>query len=270
LPWPPSWPPVPAATDPAPEYSATIRTTSYGVPHVVADNFKGAGFGYGYAFAQQNVCLYAEELVTLRGERAQYFGATGGYLGQLGTISGNVDSDFFYKLLMTKAQAERIKAESSQSARDIVTGFAAGYNRYLSDTGAANLPAECRGADWVKPMSEDEAYLRLTQAAIAGSSLNFINSIGNAQPPASTPVGALKSTGSPRSCPVPRQLAAITDGRGPAEPAGPHHRLQRLWPGQGRHAEWQGHRDGQPALPLVGRVAPAPDPSHGAERESTT
>lgn len=169
--------------DPVPEYAATIRTTSYGVPHIVADNFKGAGFGYGYAFAQQNICLYAQELVTLRGERAQYFGATGGYLGQLGTISGNVDSDFFYKLLMTKAQAERLKAESSQSARDIVTGFAAGYNRYLSDTGVANLPTECRGAEWVKPMSEDEAYLRLTQAAIAGSSLNFINSIGAAQPP---------------------------------------------------------------------------------------
>ena len=49
-----------------PEYAATIRTTSYGVPHVLADNFKGAGFGYGYAFAQQNFCLYAEELVTLR------------------------------------------------------------------------------------------------------------------------------------------------------------------------------------------------------------
>ena len=40
------------------------------MPHVVADNFKGAGYGYGYAFAQENICLYAEELVTLHGERA--------------------------------------------------------------------------------------------------------------------------------------------------------------------------------------------------------
>ena len=189
-----------------PEYAATIRTTSYGVPHVLADNFKGAGFGYGYAFAQQNFCLYAEELVTLRGERAQYFGATGGYLGQLGTTSGNVDSDFYYKLLFNKAQADRIKSNSSQAARDIVTGFAAGYNRYLSDTGAANLPAECRSADWVKPMTEDEAYLRLTQAAVAGSSLNFINSIGNAQPPA-TAVASLKSNRREK-LPSARQLAA--------------------------------------------------------------
>ena len=196
-----------SSDSPPPELSATIRTTSYGVPHIVADNFKSAGFGYGYVFAQQNICLYAEELVTLRGERAQYFGATGGYLGQLGTVSGNVDSDFFYKLLMTKAQADRIKAESSQAARDIVVGFAAGYNRYLSDTGVANLPAECKGAEWVKPMSEDEAYLRLTQAAIAGSSLNFINSIGAAQPPATT-VASFKAR--PAKVPSTKQLAEST------------------------------------------------------------
>jgi acyl-homoserine-lactone acylase len=193
--------------DPVPEYAATIRTTAYGVPHVLADNFKGAGYGYGYAFAQQNVCLYAEELVTLRGERAQYFGATGGYLGQLGTISGNVDSDFFYKLLLTKAQADRLRANSSQAAQDIVVGFAAGYNRYLADTGVANLPAECRNADWVKPMSEDEAFLRLTQAAMAGSSMAFINSIGNAGPPGPVAVGALK-TGKRLKLPSAAELAA--------------------------------------------------------------
>ena len=178
--------------DPVPEFAATIRTTAYGVPHVLANDFKGAGYGYGYAFAQQNVCLYAEELVTLRGERAQYFGAAGGYLGQLGTISGNVDSDFFYKLLLTKAQADRVRANSSQAAQDIVVGFAAGYNRYLADTGVANLPAECKNAEWVKPMSEDEAFLRLTQAAMAGSSMAFINSIGNAGPPGPVAVGAVK------------------------------------------------------------------------------
>ncbi len=193
--------------DPVPEYAATIRTTAYGVPHVLADSFKGAGYGYGYAFAQQNVCLYAEELVTLRGERAQYFGATGGYLGQLGTISGNVDSDFFYKLLLTKAQADRLRASSSQAAQDIVVGFAAGYNRYLADTGVANLPAECRNADWVKPMSEDEAFLRLTQAAMAGSSMAFINSIGNAGPPGPVAVGALK-TGKRLKLPSAAELAA--------------------------------------------------------------
>ncbi len=198
--------PEPPPPPPPPEFAATIRTTSFGVPHVLADNFKGAGYGYGHAFAQQNICLYAEELVTLRGERAQYFGASGGYLGQLGTISGNVDSDFFYRLLLNKAQADRIRAASSPAARDIVVGFAAGYNRYLADTGVANLPAECRNAEWVKPMSEDEAFLRLSQAAMAGSSMAFINSIGNAQPPASTPAVA-QAGAAARRLPTAAQLA---------------------------------------------------------------
>ncbi|MCU0923520.1 MAG: penicillin acylase family protein, partial [Burkholderiaceae bacterium] len=80
-------------------YAATVRYTSYGVPHVKADNFNGAGYGYGYAFAKDNVCTFAEVLVTLRGERAQYFGESSSYLGQLGDQWGNLDSDFFYRLL---------------------------------------------------------------------------------------------------------------------------------------------------------------------------
>jgi acyl-homoserine-lactone acylase len=126
---------------PAPELSATIRYTSYNVPHVKADNFKGAGYGYGYAFAKDNVCLFAEELVTIHGERAKVFGEAGGYLGQLGDQWDNVSSDFFYKLLFTPEQAARVKAASGQEAQDITTGFVAGYNRYLSEVGTARLPA---------------------------------------------------------------------------------------------------------------------------------
>ena len=176
-----------------PTYAATIRTTSYGVPHVVADNFKGAGYGYGYAFAQENICLYAEELVTLHGERAKYFGATGGYVGQLGTTTGNVDSDFFYKLIFTADQAAKLKAGSSQAAQDLANGFATGYNRYLKDTGVANLPTACKGAAWVQPMTENDAYLRFSQAAMTGSSMAFINAIGQAQPPAKASAGQVQA-----------------------------------------------------------------------------
>jgi acyl-homoserine-lactone acylase len=176
---PPPTPPAPAAK----AFSASIRTTSYGVPHILADNFKGAGYGYGYAFAKENICLYAEELVTLHGERARYFGAAGGYLGQLGTQSGNLDSDFFYKLIFTPAQAARLKAGSSQEAQDLAVGFVTGYNRYLTETGVANLPSACRNMPWVLPMTESDAYLRFSQAAMTGSSMAFLNAIGAARPP---------------------------------------------------------------------------------------
>jgi acyl-homoserine-lactone acylase len=172
-------------------YSATVRYTSYGVPHVKADNFKGAGYGYGYAFAKDNVCTFAEVLVTLHGERAQHFDEAGGYVGQLGDRWSNVDSDFFYRLLFTSALAERVKAASGTEAQDVTAGFVAGYNRYLREAGTAGLPVECRDKAWVKPMTEADAYLHYMQAAMAGSSMAFINAIGSAQPPT-----ALSASGS--------------------------------------------------------------------------
>ena len=172
-------------------YAATLRYTSYGVPHVKADNFKGAGYGYGYAFAKDNVCTFAEVLVTLRGERAQHFGEAGGYLGQLGDQWGNLDSDFFYRLLFTPALAERVKAASGTEAQDITAGFVAGYNRYLREAGTAGLPVECRDKAWVTPMTETDAYLHYMEAGMAGSSMAFISAIGSAQPPtALSPNGA--------------------------------------------------------------------------------
>ncbi len=188
----------PQAPEPvaAPEFAAEIRYTSYGVPHIKADNFKGAGYGYGYAFAQDHICLFAEEIVTLRGERSRFFGdvdASGkpiNYLGQFGDFTPNLSSDFFYKSLMTPAQAQAMKNGAGAEVRELVSGFVAGYNRYLSDKGLNGLPLECKGAAWVRPMNEDDAYFRFTQAAIAGSSLQFIHAIGSAQPPLAKPAGA--------------------------------------------------------------------------------
>jgi len=35
---------------------ANIRRTTYGVPHIQADNLESLGFGSGYAQAQDNLC----------------------------------------------------------------------------------------------------------------------------------------------------------------------------------------------------------------------
>jgi len=183
--------------DEAKTYAATVRYTSYGVPHVKAENFAGAGYGYGYAFAKDNVCTFAEELVTLHGERAQHFGEAAGYLGQLGDAWSNVDSDFFYRLLFTPALAESVKAASGTEARDVTAGFVAGYNRFLREAGTSGLPVECRGKAWVKPMTESDAYLHYMQAAMAGSSMAFINAIGSAQPPAAMGAGTARAAAVP-------------------------------------------------------------------------
>jgi Penicillin amidase len=59
-------------------YSAEIRRTEYGIPHILADDYGSLGYGYGYAFAQDNLCVLADRVVTLRGDRSRYFGPTAG------------------------------------------------------------------------------------------------------------------------------------------------------------------------------------------------
>ncbi|EPN50207.1 penicillin amidase family protein, partial [Pseudomonas syringae pv. actinidiae ICMP 18807] len=53
---------------------AEIRRTGFGVPHIVADDERGLGYGIGYAYAQDNLCLLANEIVTVNGERSRYLG----------------------------------------------------------------------------------------------------------------------------------------------------------------------------------------------------
>lgn len=54
-------------------YQAVVRRTEYGIPHVLASDFRGLGYGYGYAFAQDNLCTLADTVLTVAGERSRYF-----------------------------------------------------------------------------------------------------------------------------------------------------------------------------------------------------
>ena len=71
---------------PGRDYSATIVRTTYGIPHITADNYGDLGFGDGYAYAQDNFCLLMREVVAANGQTARYFGEEG----------GNVADDFVY------------------------------------------------------------------------------------------------------------------------------------------------------------------------------
>src|SRR5690554_1613652 len=51
-------------------YKATITYTEHNVPHIQADNYKGLGFGIGYAQAKENMCTLSEQIMKLRGEKA--------------------------------------------------------------------------------------------------------------------------------------------------------------------------------------------------------
>lgn len=177
-------------------YSATLRRTSHGIPHVLAGDSASLGYGYGYAFAQDNLCALAEITVTVNAERARYFGPDGTYVTTLAGNLNNLKSDFFYASINQAGTVEALLAQPppvgpSQEARELVRGYAAGFNRYLRDTGVDALPdPRCRGAAWVRPLTELDLYRRYYQLGLLASSAVFINAIVDAKPPPLLPDGS--------------------------------------------------------------------------------
>ena len=51
-------------------YEVQVLRTSYGIPHIQAGDWGSLGYGYGYAFAQDNVCVLAREVLTATGTQA--------------------------------------------------------------------------------------------------------------------------------------------------------------------------------------------------------
>ncbi|WP_182909102.1 penicillin acylase family protein [Microbispora sp. H13382] len=157
---------VPAAEAADGGYSATIRRTEYGIPHITAEDYGGLGFGYGYAFAQDNLCTLASWVVTLRGERSRYFGPEAESDDPVSPVA-NLASDVYYKSVADSGVVRRLLARPApvgpgDELRRLVDGYVAGYNRYLADTGVANLPdPTCRGKAWVGPITAADMWHNL-------------------------------------------------------------------------------------------------------------
>ncbi|MEU1837448.1 acylase [Micromonospora chersina] len=184
---PPTVPTSPAATRQG-GYEALIRRASYGVPHITARDFGSLGFGVGYAQAEDNICLIAENVVTVRAQRTRWFGPTG-------EDGSNITSDLFHQKAIDDRKVERLLTgrrdgihSPSQEVRDQVRGFAAGYNAYLRRTGPARLtdPA-CAGKPWVRPITELDVWrVHWTTMVRAGSGA-LADGIIAAAPPALSP-----------------------------------------------------------------------------------
>ncbi|WP_439657270.1 penicillin acylase family protein [Lentzea sp. HUAS TT2] len=143
-----------------------IRRTSYGIPHVLAHDYRGVGQGLGYAFAEDNACVMAEIVVTLSAERSRWFGQE------------NLAGDLYYQRLNQSAVVERQLGGQSRQARDLVRGYVAGFNRYLASKGA---PEACR--TWARPITEIDVWRRVHQLAGLTGSEGFQEQLVSAQPP---------------------------------------------------------------------------------------
>ncbi len=170
----------------AQRYEATITRTQHGVPHIVAKDWRGAGYGVGYAYAQDNLCMIAEEFATVAGERSLHFGAKGS--AALGFQSvDNLSSDLFFRSAIDVPALRRGAKAQGAAALALTAGWVAGYNRYLKDLGPDKVPAECRGKAWVRAITADDMLRLNEKQMLLASSLNFAPAIANAVPPGSEP-----------------------------------------------------------------------------------
>ncbi|MFI2721634.1 penicillin acylase family protein [Streptomyces collinus] len=203
--------------------SAVIRYTEYGIPHILAKNYADLGFGTGWAQAADEVCTLTDGFVTLRGERSRYFGADASAGGDLSAARTNLASDLYFRGVretrtVHKHLAEPAPVGPSREVRDMMRGWAAGYNAWLKQKKVTD-PA-CAGASWVRPVTElDVAARGLAIASISGQG-RFVETITAAQPPA----GGTVSSGAP---------SARTPGAKAVAKA-----VQELWgdPGMGSNA----------------------------------
>ena len=189
-------------------YSALIQRASYGVPHITAQDFASLGYGVGYVQAEDNICIIAESMVTVRAQRSRWFGTTG-------DAAANVTSDLFQQKVIDARVVERLLTgprdgvhSPSDEVRDQIRGFAAGYNAYLRRTGAARLtdPA-CAGKPWVQPITELDLWrAHWTNMARAGSAALADGIIAAAPPAGSAPARPGEITG---QLPAPEAAAVV-------------------------------------------------------------
>lgn len=189
------------ARDTKPVYQAQVLRTSYGIPHIQATDWGSLGYGYGYAFAQDNVCVLARDVLVSTGTQSRYFGA--------GTGNANRNSDAVYKMVNSAARVSSAWGVLDQETRELLTGYADGYNRYLRDTGLSALPADCRDQAWVQPITGQDVLKVLRKLLVRAGTGNFVTSLVAAVPPA--PVVATESV-------APAAMLAATDVGGESVP----------------------------------------------------
>jgi acyl-homoserine-lactone acylase len=167
--------------------AVTVTRDSAGIPHIVARNFTALGYGEGYAFAQDNLCTFANDIVTLEGNRSKYFGPNGTAVNYSAGVSGtNLQSDLFWRYVQASGIVQRgLHAKQPNGllpqVRQVYTGWIAGYNRYLR-SGKLRDPS-CKGKPWVHPLNLTDMLLRGVQITTEASSQQFITGIVGATPP---------------------------------------------------------------------------------------
>lgn len=231
-----------------------VRYTELGVPHIKADSYRGLGYGYGYAVAKDNICTLAATYLTVGAQRSRYLGAESVPQkdradATFAKARTNLDSDLYYQQVKDSRIVERsLRGRSAPrfEVRDIVRGYVAGYNRYLRATGAARISdPSCRGADWVRPISEIDFYRHYHALATVNGHGSAISQIAAAAPLSGPSAKSRPTFERPRPTLGSNAIAIGSAG----------------------FAQWPRHAPRQPALSVAGRAEVLAIPTDSARED---
>ncbi|MFF0333247.1 penicillin acylase family protein [Streptomyces fimicarius] len=199
----------------------TIRYTEYGIPHIIASDWEGLGTGYGYAAAKDNICTLADTYLMVDARRSRHLGPDGrASPGQNQNTTSNLNSDLYFQRLKDDRVVERLLDQPAPDGpepevREAIRGYVQGYNRYLAETGVDGIsdPA-CRGADWVRPITEMDVYRHAHAEIIMGSADALLDGQVNAAPPGASAAAQPKAASgepAPRASSPEETAAKIRD-----------------------------------------------------------
>jgi len=167
---------APAVEPPAPQntarYDTQIRWTSYGIPHVSANDWGSLGYGFAYATATDAVCVLAYDFAMANGELSMHVGRDPGHLA----------SDVFHRAIISSERLQHFESGQPPEMREYSAGYVAGYNRYLSDH-AGKLPKSCDGESWVRPIDELDVVRLTVSLSVRYGLGQFAKDIVRAAPP---------------------------------------------------------------------------------------
>ncbi|WP_317453526.1 penicillin acylase family protein [Streptomyces sp. CBMA152] len=175
----------------------TIRYTEYGIPHIIASNWEGLGTGYGYAAAKDNNCTLAQTYPMVDAQLSRYLGPDGmASPGEQQNTTTNLNSDIYFQRINDNRVVERLIDQPAPNGpepavKEAIRGYVQGYNRYLTETGVGNItdPA-CRGAAWVRPITELDVYRHAHAEIIMGTADPLLNGEVTAVPPGASAAAA--------------------------------------------------------------------------------
>ncbi len=167
--------------------TVTVTRDGAGIPHIVARSFTALGYGEAQAFAADNLCTFANDIVTLEGQRSKYFGPNGLAINySAGTDATNIQSDLYWRYEAATTNINQQlhtppPAGLLPQVKQVYTGFVEGYNAYLR-SGKLNDPA-CKGKPWLRTITLKDMLLRGIQIETEGSSQQFLADLVNGAPP---------------------------------------------------------------------------------------